>query len=128
MSEVNAHLNEAKRFLTAAKADFERGDYKRCVSSAYYCAFHCAKAALLTEGISPKTHEGVLRKFGELFVKKKKFPRELGVSLKDLRRWREGADYVPGCTFSKGDATRSIKKAKEFLERIEEYLEKIGRE
>ncbi len=122
MSEVGAHLSEARRFLEAARSDLRRRDYKRAVSSAYYCAFHATKALLLTERISPRTHEGLLHKFNEIFVKGKGFSRELGLILKDLKRRRELSDYVPGSEFSRSDAIEAIQMAERFLACIEEWL------
>jgi len=128
LSEIENLLRKAERKLHAAKKLLEFGEYEDAVSRAYYSIFHAAKAALASEGVFSKTHEGTMREFGLKFIKEGKLPRELGAIFSDARSLRETADYAITPLIKPEDAKWSIEAAEKFLEQITEYLKtKISR-
>ncbi len=78
MSEVEALIVKAQRYLRSAKLLLEDGDYGSSVSRSCYAMFYCAQAVLLTRGMVFSSHGGVIAAFGEQFIKAGVFPRELG--------------------------------------------------
>ena len=44
----------------------------------YYAAYYAISALLISNGISAKTHEGIIRMFNQMFVATGKIDRELG--------------------------------------------------
>ena len=52
MTEVNALIDKAKRYIKSAKLLIEDGDFESAVSRTYYAMFYCAEAALLTKELS----------------------------------------------------------------------------
>ena len=122
MSEIENLLRKAKRKLQAAKKLLELGEYEDAASRAYYSIFHAAKAALMSEGVVSKTHEGTIREFGLKFIKEGKLPKELGIIFSDARSLRETADYAVTPLIKPEDAKWSVEAAEEFLRRIAEYL------
>jgi len=122
LSEVKNLLRKAERKISAAKKLMELGEYEDAVSRAYYGIFHAAKAALISEGVSSKTHEGTMREFGSRFIKERKLPRELGTIFSDARSLRETADYAITPLIKPEDAEWSIKAAEKFLKQVEEHL------
>jgi len=124
LSEVNDLLRKAERKLGAAKKLLELGEYEDAVSRAYYCIFHAAKAALASENLFPKSHEGTLREFGLRFVKERKLSRELGVIFSDAKSLRETADYASRPVLGLEDAEWVVGAAERFLKEVSEYLKR----
>ncbi|MGQ9460436.1 MAG: HEPN domain-containing protein [Candidatus Bathyarchaeaceae archaeon] len=124
MSEIDDLLRKAQRKLGAAKKLLELGEYEDAVSRAYYCIFHAAKAALASENLFPKTHEGALREFGLRFVKERRLSRELGVIFSDAKSLRETADYALRSVLGLEDAEWIVGAAERFLKEVSEYLKK----
>ncbi len=63
-------MDRAWEDLRTARHDLEGGFVRAAISRAYYAAFHAARAALLTEGESPKSHGGVRNRFGYHFIRR----------------------------------------------------------
>ncbi len=66
---MNGFLEKAEQKLRAAEELLKVAAYEDAVSRAYYCAFHAAQAVLLAEGLSARTHQGVVNLFGLHIVK-----------------------------------------------------------
>lgn len=69
LDRVQCYLEEANEKLDSAKLLLENEYFKDAVSRAYYCMYNAARALLLTKDVSPKTHKGLIAKFGEEFMK-----------------------------------------------------------
>jgi len=63
------------------------------VSRAYYAAFHYARALLLTVGLEPKTHRGVVDLVVEHFERPGRLAPEIASALARLQTFRGLADY-----------------------------------
>ena len=81
MSASSVLLQRARETLGAARLLLEAGHFSDSVSRAYYAAFYAAEAALLNEGITPRTHKGVHALFDQQFVKTGLLPKETGAYL-----------------------------------------------
>jgi uncharacterized protein (UPF0332 family) len=68
LNEEELLLKRAASKLSAAKVLFREGYYDDVVSRAYYSMHFAARALLLTKDIAPKTHKGLVSKFGLEFV------------------------------------------------------------
>jgi len=125
--EVEAHIKRAEGSLRSAVFLSEKGMYEDAASRAYYSVFHAAKAVLASVEEHSKTHEGVVRIFGERFVKTKVFPAEMGKTLVLAKGLREKADYEPTIVVQKEHVEDIIGKTTDFLNVIKEHLREIGR-
>jgi len=114
-SESRAYLRKADARFEAAKELLESRRYEDSVSRAYYCVLSCALAALALKDSYPKTHEGTLRMFGELFVKGEGWPKTMGSNFSRLKALRDKADYSPGIETTKEDAEWSLRVAADFM-------------
>jgi hypothetical protein len=128
MKEFNKKENihdEIKRATTAFKAAsllFENGYINDALSRLYYFVLYHIRAALLTEGFEPKSHEGNLRLFALHFIKKGIFyPKDSHVFSK-LMKYREEADYNPAYIFTKEDFRDLKKEAESLAHKIQGYL------
>lgn len=123
---IRAHLEKAKEKLRASKNLLKNGDFDDAVSRAYYCAFHAAKAVLLTEGLTVQTHQGVVNLFGLHFAKTGRINRRYGKFLSNLKDDRENGDYEIYSAIEKADAVEAIQEAEEFLKAMEKFLKGIS--
>jgi len=77
VKEVQDFIAKAERFLRSAEHLLALGDYDSCASRCYYAAFFMAEAVLMQKGLEPSSHRGVIRLFGQHFVRTGIFPPEL---------------------------------------------------
>jgi len=122
--EIKIRLEKAKEKLEAAKYLLKGGFYDDAISRAYYAVFHAAKAILLLFNEDPKTHEGVLHKFGLRIIKEGILDKKYGVILRRLKEMRETSDYVILAYFTEDEIKEAIRAAEEFIHVIEDFLKK----
>jgi len=123
-SEPQKHLEKALSKLNAAKILLQHAMYDDAASRAYYAMFHSTKAVLSQMNLSPKTHEGVIKSFGEHLIKTGILPKTLGEKLRRAKDLREKGDYSPYYTTPEDVAETLIKDAEEFYTAIREKLTK----
>jgi len=121
-SELRNYLRKAEARLEAARELLESERYEDSVSRAYYCVLSCARGALALRGSHPKTHEGTLRMFGELFVKKEGWPKPMGSAFSRLKALRDKADYSASMEATKEDAEWGLRAAEQFLKETKSRL------
>ena len=110
--------------MDAAMLLFKNGFLSDAVSRFYYFLLHFIRAVLITKGLEPKSHEGVLRVFSLHFVKEGIFASKASHIFAKLMKYREEADYNPSYVFTKEDFLEFKKEAEEFVHTIRTYLEK----
>lgn len=115
-------MEKSKQKLEVAKELFQKNRYEDAVSRAYYSAFHAVQALLMTEGITVKTHQGLVNLFGLHFVQSGKFDKKFGKSLTNLKDDRENSDYEIYSAIDKEDAQTAVREAEEFYEAVQKYL------
>jgi uncharacterized protein (UPF0332 family) len=132
MNEFNKKKNiheEIKRATTVFEAAcllFENGYVNDALSRLYYFILYHIRAALLTKGFEPKSHEGALRLFALHFVKERIFrPKDSHIFSK-LMKYREEADYNPVYIFTKEDFQDLKKEAEALAHKIQGYLKTKG--
>ncbi|MGL5116950.1 MAG: HEPN domain-containing protein [Beijerinckiaceae bacterium] len=116
-------LRRANRALLSAELLFRDGDTDGASNRAYYAMHEAATAALLLAEAQPmpKTHAGLIAKFGEIVVGQGLVEREHGATLNRSRRIRELADYS-GDGVDAEMARAMIAGASAFVVRIEEMI------
>lgn len=128
LDEVKLLLERAASKLSAAKVLLMEGYFDDAVSRAYYSMHFAARALLLTKDIAPKTHKGLILKFGLEFIGKGFIERTYGRALSTAKEDREDADYSIICEITEKEAESVIEDADAFLKRIEEAVKEIARE
>lgn len=126
MSTLQNFIAKAQVFLNSARTLFQVGDYDSCASRCYYAMFLAAEAVLMTKGISPSTHRGVITLFSQQFVRSGDFPAEMGRLLSRAYDARIAGDYATELSVSADEAAHLITGAQEFLDRVESYLRARG--
>lgn len=116
-------MKRAWKRLEAAELLFNQGFYEDSISRAYYSMFYGARTLLLTKNVTVKTHRGLISKFGEKFIENGPIEREFGRNLRIAEELREESEYSISREISAKEAKLVLIDAKEFLERIKNYLE-----
>ncbi len=124
MDRIQCHLEEAEEKLASANLLLQNGYFKDAVSRAYYCMYNAARALLLTKEISPKTHKGLISKFGEEFMKMEDDAKNYAAILHKGEDLREMADYGVFKEISRDMAESVIDDAELFLKKIREVLKR----
>jgi uncharacterized protein (UPF0332 family) len=119
---LKGFLEKADQKLRAAEELLKVAAYEDVVSRAYYCAFHAAQAVLLVEGLSARTHQGVVNLFGLHIVKTGMMDKKFGKMLNHLKDDRETGDYAVLSFIDEETAENALKEAEEFLNEAKRYL------
>lgn len=98
------------------------GFFRQAVGRYYYSLYHAVKAALLSRGLEPATHSGLVSEFHRLFVHSGHLSPARARALGRLQREREEADYAPAIQFSPSDAEQARQSASDLRGFIEQLL------
>ncbi len=94
MNDAAAQFEQALRCLRSCKLLLADNDVLGAVNRLYYALYHAACAALTHRGIEiPKTHSGLIARFGETFLKPGNLPSVLGRLLNQAEHQRPLSDY-----------------------------------
>lgn len=121
---ARAHMVKARSKLEAAKRLFSDGFFEDAVSRAYYSMYHAAKACLILEDSSPRTHAGVISEFGRLFVVTGKVESSLGKALSAAKEDLEDSDYEVYSKINSKEVKKVLKEAEDFINVAEEISER----
>jgi len=124
MTETEALIKKAQRYLKSAEILLKDEDFESSVSRTYYAMFYCAEAALLTKNLSFSSHKGVISAFGEHFVKTDIFPKEMGKELNRAFEKRQIGDYEYTFVISANEAEQMLQSGREFVNTISDWFSK----
>jgi len=122
LSEINSLIKRAERYLLTAEFLIKEGDFESSVSRSYYAMFFSVQALLLSKGVSYSSHKMTIAGFGEHFIKTKIFPKEMGKDFNKAFDRRQISDYYHDFIIDKTEAENFLKSAKDFVNRIKDYL------
>ena len=118
-------LEKAISKLESAEYLFNGGYYDDAASRAYYAMYYVARALLALKDIYPKTHSGLISKFGLEFVKDGYLEVIHGQAISQAKDIRENADYGVGIEISKEEAEDVIENARSFLDKVQKVIKEI---
>lgn len=119
------YLDQANEELNAANLLFNKEFYRESVSRAYYSMFHVTQALLIIKGIYPKSHKGVIQKFGEEFVKSGILEKKMGHILAQAETMRLKADYDVGVKITKDECEEILDSCEYFISKVKEIIGKL---
>ena len=122
LSEVDEFISKANDKLISSKILFDNQQYATSVSAAYYSMFLTAKALLIKKEYYPKSHEGLISLFGQIYVNKDDFDRNIAKYLARAQSLREDADYDAVDGITESIAKLWINNAEEFIEESKRFL------
>lgn len=108
------YLDEANRFLKAARVLLDAGIPENAAAEAYQAMWAAARAALSEVDRETKTHKGTWSLFDEHFVRTGAIDRELLRAARNAEELRYDSDYrLAGATAD--EAERSLADAERFV-------------
>jgi len=109
----------AADYLRVARYVYENGDYRQAADLAYNAAEAAVKGLLLLELEElPRTHSGLINRFGDLYARTGKVPPQMGRDLHVALEIRARARYVEEAVINQADAEGVIALAEALLERL----------
>ncbi len=87
--------------------------------------FHAVQALLILKEIYPKSHKGVIQKFGEEFVKPGLLEKKMGYILAQAETMRLKADYDVGVKISKDECEEILDNCEFFISKVKETIDEI---
>ncbi len=119
------YLDQAEEEVNAANLLCDKEFYRESVSRAYYSMFHATQALLLIKEIYPKSHKGVIQKFGEEFVKSGMLEKKMGHILSQAETMRLKADYDVGMKISKEECEEILDNCEYFIKKVKEIIKEL---
>jgi len=119
------YITTAEEELDAASLLYEKGFLKESISRSYYSMFHATQALLILKNIYPKSHKGVIQKFGEEFVKTGILEKKMGEMLAQAETMRLKADYEVGLHTNKEECELILENCEIFLLKIKDIIKKL---
>lgn len=123
---IKSELERASKAMDAATLLSENDFLNDAISRLYYFLLYNIRALLLTKGLEPKSHEGVLRLFGLHFIREGIFEPKASHIFSKLMKYREEADYNPVYMFTREDVAEFKKEAEALSNKIKIYLKENG--
>ncbi len=118
-------LEKARNTLSDAKKYINNATLESTVNRIYYAMFYAVNALLITKGLASSKHSGVLGLFNREVVKKGLIERRFGKFYSDMLNNRQEGDYKDFVKFEREDVEEWLKKAEEFIAKIEEITLKM---
>ena len=116
---------QARDALRGARTLISTNDANGSLSRSYYAILHAARTALMTQGVTSKSHRGLKGTFGNYLVRPGHFEREWGTILSSASETRLEADYGSSGRLPLQDAEDQADQASRFIDRTRTYLKTL---
>jgi len=122
---VRYRLEKAKNTLADAEKYFVDATAESTVNRIYYAMFYAVNALLLTKGLAAAKHSGVRALFNREFVNTGIVERDQGKFYAEMFDRRQKGDYRDFVKFEREDVEVWLKKAVDFMDKIEKITNVI---
>lgn len=123
MSDSDALLIKAERFIRSARVLADDGDFDSAASRLYYAMFFIAEALLAARGASFSSHSAVISAFGQQFAKTKEIDPRFHRALLTGFSQRQLGDYAASSGLSDVDIESLVGEAVSFLTAARSWLQ-----
>nr|MDO8043963.1 HEPN domain-containing protein [Candidatus Baldrarchaeota archaeon] len=114
--EVEGYLSLAEYYLSHAKEDFKRGDYRVAADIGYNSLELTLRAMIRWAGKSlPSTHGGIIQVFAKEYVASGKLSRDIASKFNLCLMIRSRARYEPYAAITREDVKTIIETSEEIL-------------
>jgi len=121
--EIKDYLVLAQEYFEVAEDSLANSRYRVAVDTAYNAAESCVRGFLLLKLPElPRSHGGLLTKFGELYAKDGPLPRKVGSDLNLMLERRSRARYNAHVLIDKRDAQDAIELAQTLMKTLREQM------
>ena len=127
ITEREALLKKAKRYLESAQLLTKFGDYDSAVSRIYYATFFAAEVLLDALNLEYSSHKAVISAYGREFAQKGMLDPGFHRLLIRAFEKRQQADYMADPGFDRDEVSALLSEALAFLKAAEEWLRLRGK-
>ncbi len=121
--QLEGYLSLAQEYLEVAESSLAEERYRVAVDTAYNAAEACARGLLLLRLPElPRSHRGLITKFGEQYTKDGPLPKKLGRTLNTMLELRSRARYDANSPMGKEEAQDAIELARTLMQALESKL------
>jgi len=121
--ETRDYLILSQEYLEMAETSLSNGKYRVAVDTAYNAAESCARGLLLLKlPEPPRSHRGLITKFGEQYTKDGPLPKKLGSTLNTMLEFRDRARYDANFPMGEEEAQDAIELARTLMQALESEL------
>ncbi len=122
VEEWEQWLKRSKSTLTAAQSLLDKHLLPDATSRIYYAMFYATKALFARDGLTAKTHAGILSLFGREYIKTETIAPEFHQMLIKAFELRQKSDYDIFWEGTLTDVQEQLESAKRFIAEIERIL------
>lgn len=115
-------LKKAKITLEDAQKFIGEASLESIVNRTYYAMFYAVSSLLIIKELYSSKHSGIRSLFNREIVNKGFMGKQDGEFYSDMFERRQKGDYKDFTTFEKEDVEEWLKKAEEFINKIEEVI------
>ena len=115
---IDRQVEKAHYMMAQAEEMMSLGHTDLAVNRYYYACFHIVQALFLKNGISVRSHSGMISQFSQHFVKTGIVLMEDGSFLARLFQLRQKADYNCAYDISSEDAKSLQAPTRQFVDKI----------
>jgi len=120
--KADSSIRAATKWIEEAEKNLINETFNSSVLSSYLAMFHAARAILFFDGFREKSHYCIARYLEEKYVKKKLLENKWVELLDHYRELRHNSQYNVNFLTSKDEAKTSLETAKQFVNRMNELL------
>ncbi|MEQ8190751.1 MAG: HEPN domain-containing protein [Candidatus Eremiobacterota bacterium] len=115
-------LQKARDELESSEIMLQNTKFSQSINRSYYAIFHAIRALLALDKFDARKHSGVIAYFNQHYIKTEKIETKFGKILILAENIRIKSDYDDFYIASKQQAEEQLSNAREFIERIETYI------
>ena len=123
---VGLRLEKANKTLAEAIYNAKNEFWNAAANRLYYACYYAVCALLINNGHTARTHNGVFSKLGEHFVSVGLISREQNKFYRRILESRQTGDYDDYTELAESDILPLIEPAKQFIETIENLINKTN--
>lgn len=121
-------IAKATGLLADSETLLRASSFASSANRSYYAALSAARALLAIRGTDPETHEGVKVLLSREFIRTGILAKGAAETFRVLQARRMDSDYGDFIEIGADEATDSLSKARQFVERAGEALETLLRD
>jgi uncharacterized protein (UPF0332 family) len=123
-SLIKYRLDKSYSILIEADDVANLGHWNLTVNRLYYAAFHACNALLLDNGLSARTHSGLIGLIGQNFIRANILSTEDGRLISNLFSMRQTGDYNDMFDWSESQVKPLIEPTRALVNKIKSIISK----
>lgn len=120
---VRYRMENAQKTMAEVDVHIQNHFYNTAANRMYYACYYAVSTLLLANGITTKSHDGVIQMFGLHFIRTGVFPAHYGRDYSQLFGEHETGDYEDFFNHDEESIAEIYPKAKEIFTAVKEKVD-----